>query len=154
VARRFALVNAVALCGASFIPSDARIAVQTERSFSVEGDGVTLSTTTICPGYAFVQIGPGGPQLSPDLHWVLVDVLGPFEPGNVARTHAIVHVSDGTIVLAPNFPEYLGVPTSLLPLAWASGERAVLRYNDGKTEPVRDPPIKAIPALRCMTPAF
>ena len=148
-ARRLALVSVLALYGASFIPSDARIALQSERSLSVAGDGVTLSTTTICPGYAFVQIGPGEPVLSPDLHWVLVDVLGPFEPGNVPRTHALVQVSDGAIVLAPNFPEYFGVPTSLQALAWASGERAVLRYSDGTTERIRDTPLKPIPTLHC-----
>ncbi len=111
--------------------------------------GTVLSSATVCPGYAFDTLGPGGPRLSPDLHWVLVDVLGPFLPGDVARTHALIAVDSGAIIMSTDFPEYAGAPATASPLTWASGEREVLRYNDGKTVSLRDGPLKPVPPLQC-----
>ncbi len=111
-----------------------------------------MSTATICPGYEFVAVGAGGPHLSPDLHWILVDVRGPFTPGNVPLTHALAHVATGAVVLSPDFPRYFGVPATRDRLAWASGERATLRYNDGKTATVKDPPLRPLPVTRCAPP--
>jgi hypothetical protein len=81
---------------------------------------------------------------------VLVDVLGPFEPGNVARTHALIDVRTGGLVLAPNFPAYVDVPSTLGGLSWASGERATLRYaQEGRSADLHDPPLRPLPITTC-----
>jgi hypothetical protein len=58
-------------------------------------------------------------------------------------------VASGRIVLSSDFPRYLGVPASLDPVAWASGAREVLRYKDGSTATLKEPPLQALPATRC-----
>ncbi len=141
---------AIGCCGAS-VPADIRVSV-TESTISFAHDGTVLSTAVVCPGLTFDGFGASGPKLSPDNHWALVDVLGPYTPGNVPRTHALVEVTTGAIVLAPNFPAYLGIPSSLEPLAWASGQRATVAYPNGKSATLHDPPLHAIPTERC-TPA-
>jgi hypothetical protein len=149
--RRRRLVPALAwlCCGATWVPSDARIGFVQDRTLTVVSGTALLATATLCPGFAFDPLGVGGPRLSPSLHFVLVDVLGPFAPGDVRRTSAIVDVATGAVVLAPDFPQYFGVPSSALPLQWVSGERAVLRYDDGKTAAVREPPLKPLPPPGC-----
>jgi hypothetical protein len=122
----------------------------TDRAITFVHDGTVLSTAVVCPGYAFDQFGSSGPKFSPDNHWVLIDVRGPFTPGNVPRTEALVQVTTGAIVFAPNFPAYLGVPAALQPIAWASGERATLAYPGGRSATLHDPPLHPIPALRCI----
>ena len=92
-----------------------------------------------------------GPKFSPDQHWVLVDVLGPFEPGNVARNHAIVDVRTGRFITSADFPHFLGVPSTSQPVSWASGQLATLRYSDGTTVALRDPALHAFPFSRCET---
>jgi hypothetical protein len=121
----------------------------TDRALTFDHDGRVLSTAVICPGFTFDRFGMSGPRLSPDNHWALVDVVGPYTPGNVPRTHALVQVTTGAVVLAPNFPAYLGVPASLEPIAWASGERSTLAYPDGKSATLLEPPRRAIPPLVC-----
>ncbi|MBD5633990.1 MAG: hypothetical protein IAI49_05870 [Candidatus Eremiobacteraeota bacterium] len=135
-------------CCAANVPANVRVSV-TDGSLSFDHNGTILSTAVICPGLRFDRFGVSGPQLSPDNHWLLVDVIGPFSPGNVPRTHALVQVATGAVVLAPNFPTYLGVPTSLQPIAWASGQRATLAYPNGKSATLREPPLRPIPAERC-----
>jgi len=150
-----ALFVAAASSAALAVPSDVRIA-ESQRTLSFTSGGTLISTVTLCPGAVFQQIGTGGPTFSPDLHWVLVDVVGPFEPGNVPRSHAIVDVRTGGIVLAPAFPAYLGVPFTLGGLAWASGQRATLRYADnGRSARLHDPPLRPLPrylARGCANP--
>jgi hypothetical protein len=80
---------------------------------------------------------------------VLVDVLGPFEPGNVLRDHAVIDVRSGRFVVSRDFKKYLGVPGTLLPVAWASGLRATLRYQDGTTANLHDPPLQDFPQAPC-----
>ncbi len=137
-------------CLGAFVPSDVRIAT-TDRTLSFSSDGRTISTATLCPGYVFDQFGTSGPTFSPDLHWVLVDVLGPFEPGNVARNHALVNVTTGAIVRSSEFPQYLGIPSTLDALAWASGERQTLRYTKGPDRRVVEEPLHPIPTPACQT---
>ncbi len=120
----------------------------------VDRAGRIVSTATLCPGYQFAQLGIPGPKLSPDQHWILIDVLGPYQPGNVARNHAIVDVRDGRLITAPDFPRYLGVPATLQSLEWASGERATLRYHDGKTAALHDPPLVPFPERPCTLPTI
>ncbi len=119
----------------------------------IDHSGRIVSTATLCPGFEFAQLGAPGPKLSPDQHWVLVDVLGPFEPGNVQRNHAIIDVRDGHFIVSTDFSKYLGVPGSLQPLAWASGERATLRYQDGKEATLRDPSLLPFPRSPCLPQA-
>ena len=130
------------------VPANVRVAT-TDRTLRFTSGDVTLSTATLCPGFTFDQFGLTGPMFSPDFHWVLVDVLGPFLPGNVARNHALVEVLTGAIVSSPQFPDYLGGPSSLDPDAWASGQRQTLAYKDGRSAVVREPPLRPIPPQRC-----
>ena len=144
----------VLTCGtAASVPVDVHLSV-TDRSITFVHDGTVVSTAIVCPGYAFDEFGTAGPRFSPDNHWVLIDVKGPFTPGNVQRTQALVQVTTGAIVLAPNFPTYLGVPTTLLPIAWASGQRATLAYPNGKSATIVDPPLHPIPSQRCIPGAL
>ena len=142
-----AFVLALGSLGA-FVPSNVRIATS-DRMLRFSSDDKTISTAILCPGYQFDQFGVTGPTFSPDLHWVLVDILGPFEPGNVARNHALVEVTTGAIVRSPEFPEYLGVPSTADPLAWASGERQTLHYAKGSDGAVKVPPLRPIPLSPC-----
>jgi hypothetical protein len=68
----------------------------------------------------------------------------------VPRTEALVRVVTGELVFAPNFPAYLGVPATLVPISWASGQRATLVYPSGKSAPITDPPLRPIPAPQCV----
>ena len=133
----------------AFVPSDVAIATS-DSTLQFSSGGRVISTATLCPGYTFDQFGVTGPTFSPDLHWVLVDVLGPFEPGNVARNHAIIEVTTGAIVPSAEFPEYLGVRSSPDALAWASGERQTLHYTSGADATVHEPPLHQIPATTCL----
>jgi hypothetical protein len=135
-------------CCAANVPADVRVSA-TAGALTFDHDGAILSTALVCPGFTFDSFGATGPKLSPDNHWALVDVVGPYTPGNVARTHALVQVTTGAIVLAPNFPTYLGIPASLEPLAWASGERSTLAYPGGKFATLREPPLRPIPSVSC-----
>ena len=146
--RRVAVALAWTVLGAAFVPSDAHLSI-TDRAITVDSAGRVLSTATLCPGFAFDAIGNGGPHFSPDLHWVLVDIRGPFTPGNVPRNHALVDVATGGIATSGMFATYLGVPSTLRPLGWVSGERATLRYADGTTHAVHDPPLRPMPAAPC-----
>ncbi|GAC1444343.1 MAG: hypothetical protein NVS3B17_21020 [Vulcanimicrobiaceae bacterium] len=110
----------------------------TDRALLFDSGGTIVSTAVLCPGYAFVQYGSGGPRFAPDQHWVLVDILGPYAPGNVIRTHVLVDVRTGTLVRATAFRRVLGLPDAPDSLAWASGERQTLRYPDGATHDVSD----------------
>jgi hypothetical protein len=121
-----------------------------DRALTFSSGNRILSTASVCRGYNFDQLGIGGPKFSPDFHFVLVDVLGPFEPGDVPRNHALISVATGGIILAPSFPHYAGVPMTLDPLSWASGQRATLRYASGKTAAVHE--LHPFPVARC-TPA-
>lgn len=135
-------------CAAN-VPANLHVSV-TKEAVSFDANGVVLSTAVLCPGFAFDQFGAYGPKLSPDDHWALVDVQGPFTPGNVPRTEALVRVVTGEIVFAPNFPIYLGVPATLVPISWASGQRATLVYPNGKSATIADPPLRSIPAPQCI----
>ncbi len=149
------LLLAPLLAGATLavtVPSDVVISATNESLTVLAARGHIISTATVCPGFTFSQLGATGPKLSPNRHWILVDVLGPYEPGNVVRNHVIVQVTTGKFVTSPNFKAYLGVPSSLQPIAWASGERATLRYADGSLATVHDPPIHVIPVARCAAP--
>ena len=145
--RSVALALAWACCSGAGVPANLHVTL-TDRALTFDHDGHVLSTAVVCPGYVFDSFGPTGPQFSPDNHWLLVDVKGPFTPGNVPRTHALVRVATGDIVLAPNFPAYLGIPTSLEPMAWASGRRSTVAYGDGKSATLEEPH-RAIPPQRC-----
>jgi len=136
------------LCGAASVPSDVRIATS-DRTLTFSSAGKLISTATLCQGYTFDQFGAGGPKFSPDFHFVLVDVLGPFTPGNVPRNRALVAVATGGIILAPDFPGYAGIPITLDKLSWASGQRSTLRYANGHTATVHDPPPRAFPLAHC-----
>jgi hypothetical protein len=125
------------------------VSVDTPQRITLAVAGSVLSSATLCPEYAFDTLGSGGPTVSPDLHWILVDVRGPFEPANVPVTHAIIEVTTGAIVTAPDFPKYLGVPATRDPLAWASGERATLRYKGDKLATIHDPPLHPLPPFDC-----
>jgi hypothetical protein len=139
--------------GAAPLPPNPNLSLTNSAISVIDRTGHIISTATLCPGYEFVQLGVAGPKFSPDQHWVLVDVLGPFEPGNVARNHAIVDVHSGRFVVSADFPHFLGVPSTSLPVSWASGELATLRYSDGKTASLRDPALHAFPNLRCAVTA-
>ena len=141
----------LALAAAPLPPNPALTLTNTALSV-VDGTGHIISTATLCTGFEFVQLGVAGPKLSPDQHWVLVDVLGPFEPGNVQRNHAIVDVRSGRFVVSSDFKKYLGVPGTLLPIAWASGQRATLRYEDGALATLHDPPLQGFPQTPCRAP--
>jgi len=121
----------------------------TDRALLLDSGGMIVSTALLCPGYTFDGFGNGGPRLSPDQHWVLVDVRGPYEPGNVPRTHALVNVRTGALVISSAFAATVGVPNTSDALAWASGERSTLRYADGRTAALRDPPLRPLPVQRC-----
>lgn len=150
---RRAAALAVFACGGASVPADVHVSA-TPRTLTFDHDGTVFATAVICPGFAFDTFGTAGPKFSPDNHWLLVDVIGPYEPGDVPRTRALVEVPTGRVVLAPNFPEYLGVPTTLQPIAWASGQRATLAYPNGKSATLHEPPLRAIPPERCAaTPA-
>ncbi len=133
---------------ATSIPANVHLTL-TDRALTLVHDGTILSTAIVCPGFTFDQFGATGPRLSPDNHWVLIDVKGPYTPGNVPRTHALIEVASGSIVFAPNFPTYLGIPASYDPIAWASGQRATVAYPNGKSATIHDPPLRPIPAERC-----
>ena len=140
------VLSAVALLGA--LPPNPNVTLTSRALTVLETDGHIISTATLCPGFEFSQFGPTGPQFSPDQHWILVDVLGPYQPGNVGRNHVLIHVATGRIVTSANFQTYLGVPATLETLAWASGERQTLRYHDGKTAALREPS-RDLPEQRC-----
>jgi hypothetical protein len=147
--RAFALaLLGLGSCAAN-VPAGVHVSV-TKEAVSFDANGVVLSTAVLCPGFAFDQFGAYGPKLSPDNHWALVDVQGPFTPGNVPRTEALVRVVTGELVFAPNFPAYLGVPATLVPISWASGQRATLVYPGGKSATIADPPLRPIPAPHCV----
>ncbi len=150
--RRVTALVAWFACTAEFVPAGVRIAVDAPQRITIAVAGSVLSTATVCPNYEFDTLGVGGPTLSPDLHWILIDVRGPFEPADVPVTHALIQVTTGALVTAPDFPAYVGVPSTRGALAWASGERATLRYGDGKLATVKDPPLRALPALDCSRP--
>ncbi len=149
---RWVAVGALWLCLGARVPAGIHPSI-TDRAVTFDSNGVVLSTAVVCPGYAFDQFGRSGPTLSPDDHWLLVVVKGPFTPGNVPRTSALVQVATGAIVFAPSFPTYLGIPTTLEPVAWASGRRATLAYASGQSATIHDPPLRPIPALRCVAGA-
>ena len=130
------------------MPRDIRASV-TDRAIVLASDAAIVSTATLCPGYTFVSFGVGGPTFSPDQHWLLVDVLGPYTPGNVARTHALVDVRTGRLVFATEFARLLGIPDAPDALSWASGERETLRYGDGHTRALVEPPKRPLPERRC-----
>ena len=136
---------------AAAVPPNPNVTLTSTAITVLQSDGHIISTATLCPGYQFDQFGRTGPRFSPDQHWILVDVLGPFAPGNVERNHVLVHVTTGRLVTSPNFQRYLGVPATSQTLAWASGERETLRYEDGKTATLRDPP-RELPAQTCAPP--
>ena len=146
-----ALAAAWLALGAAPLPPNPNLSLTDSALSVIDGVGHIISTATLCPGYEFVQLGVAGPKLSPNQHWVLVDVLGPFEPGNVARNHVIVDVHTGRFVTSADFPHFLGVPSTSLPVSWASGQLATLRYSDGKTVALRDPALRAFPDPRCET---
>jgi hypothetical protein len=143
------LVLAWLTLGAAPLPPNPNLSLTNSAISVIDGMGHIISTATLCPGYEFVQLGVAGPKFSPNQHWVLVDVLGPFEPGNVARNHAIVDVRSGRFIVSADFAHFLGVPGTSLPVAWASGELATLRYSDGHTAPLRDPALHAFPTPHC-----
>ncbi len=152
-----ALFRAISLClvlstSAGVLPSDPALSLTNGSITVLDIGGHIVSTATVCPGYTFSQLGVSGPKVSPDRHWILVDVLGPYEPGNIGRNHALVQIATGRLVTSPNFKAYVGVPGTLAPLAWASGERASLRYADGSTAVVHDPPPHPLPAVQCAPP--
>ncbi|GAC1310597.1 MAG: hypothetical protein NVS2B3_06090 [Vulcanimicrobiaceae bacterium] len=124
----------------------------TDRSIVFASDGAVVSTALLCPDYAFDTFGPGGPRLSPDQHWLLVDVRGPFAPANVPRTHALVDVRSGALVLSPDFPMLLAIPAATGELSWASGERATLRYRPGSTVRLHEPLRRRVPPVACAKP--
>jgi len=150
--RPLAALLAWAACTAEFVPSDVRLSVDSPQRITVVAAGTVLSQANLCPTYQFDTLGPGGPTLSPDLHWILVDVKGPFEPGNVPVTHALIQVTTGALVTAPDFPTYAGVPSSRDPLAWASGLRSTLRYKNESLASLHDPPPRPFPAFDCGRP--
>lgn len=121
----------------------------TDRSLTLASDGAIVSTAVICPGYAFDSFGSGGPHFSPDQHWILVDIRGPFAPGSVPRNHALVNVRTGTVVASPDFPTMLEIPSAPDGVNWESGERSTLRYANGKTAALRDPMRKSVAKLVC-----
>lgn len=137
---------------AAAVPPNPNVSLTTRALTILESNGHIISTATLCPGFAFDQFGGTGPRFSPDQHWILVDVLGPYAPGNVGRNHALIHVTSGRLVTSTNFEHYLGVPATLETLAWASGERETLRYHDGKTATLRDPPLRELPEQACAPP--
>lgn len=143
----------VPLASAALLPSNPGISLTNNSLTVLDPSGHIVSTATVCAGYTFSQLGTTGPKLSPDRHWILVDILGPYEPGNVGRNHALVQVATGKTVTSPNFKAYLGVPGTLQPLSWVSGEREALRYADGTTAPLHDPPRRPIPYEPCAPPA-
>lgn len=135
--------------GAAPLPPNPNLTLTNTALSIIDITGHIISTATLCPGFEFVQLGAAGPKLSPNQHFVLVDVLGPFAPGNVQRNHAIVDVRSGHYVVSAEFPKYLGIPATMLPVSWASGEFATLRYQDGKTANLHDPPLWRFPATTC-----
>jgi len=124
--------------GAS-LPPNIRISA-TDRSIVFDSNGTIVSTALLCPGYTFDAFGSGGPRLSPDQHWVLVDVRGPYEPGNVARTYVLAYVRTGVVIFGNEFPTAVGAPSPADRIDWSSGERATLRYKDGRKYRLVDPP--------------
>ncbi len=147
--RNFALATAWLALAAAPLPPNPNLTLTNTALSVIDNSGHIISTATLCPGFEFAQLGAAGPKLSPDQHWVLVDVLGPFEPGNVQRNHAIVDVRNGRFVVSSDFKKFLGVPGTLLPLGWASGLRATLRYADGTTASLHDPPLQGFPQAPC-----
>jgi hypothetical protein len=121
------------------LPPNIRISA-TDRSLVFDSNGTIVSTALLCPGYTFDAFGSGGPRLSPDQHWVLVDVRGPYEPGNVARAYVLAYVRSGVVVFGNEFPTAVGAPSPADRIDWSSGERATLRYKDGRTYRLVDPP--------------
>ncbi len=147
----FAWVAAGAL-GLAPLPPDPKLTLTNQSLTILTNDGRIISSAIVCPGYQFDQLGVAGPRLSPDQHWVLVDILGPFAPGNVVRNHAIVQVRTGRYVISPQFKRYLGAPVTLRPLHWASGRLATLGYEDGTSADLHDPPRVPFPAVACAPP--
>lgn len=148
VRRALALTGLALGCLGAVAPPSVHASL-TDRAIVVDDRGRIVSTATICPGFQFDSLGVGGPAFSPDRHWLLVDIRGPFEPGNVPRNHALVEVASGRIVLSSDFPRYLGVPASMDAVAWASGAREMLRYKDGSTATLTEPPLQPLPATHC-----
>jgi len=148
-----ALAAGAALLGAALLPPNPSMTLTDGSLALVDGRGRLISTAVLCPGLTFDGLGRSGPTLSPDQHWVLVDVLGPYLPGDVARRHALVQVRTGRFVTSADFRRYLGVaPASTGILAWRSGERATLVYPDGSSGRVPDPPLRPLPAPTCAPP--
>ncbi len=143
-----AAVFAFALIGLAPLPRNITLSL-TDRSLTLASDGDVISMALVCPNYAFDTFGNGGPRLSPDQHWVLVDIRGPFTPGNVPRTHALIHVRTGAVIFSADFPKTLEIPAAPDALAWASGERSTLRYGSGKTVALHDPLTRTLPKLHC-----
>jgi len=143
------------LSSTAMLPSNPALSLTNNALTVLDAGGRIVSTATVCPGYTFSQLGATGPKVSPNRHWILIDILGPYEPGNVGRNHALVQISTGRTVISPNFKAYLGVPGTLQPLSWISGERATLRYANGTSAALRDPPPRPIPPEHCgpSTPA-
>jgi len=142
------LLAAFALLGLAPLPPNITMSL-TDRSLTLASDGDVISTALLCPGFAFDTFGAGGPRLSPDQHWVLVDIRGPYTPGNVPRNHALINVHTGAVIASPDFPAVLGIATAPDGLAWVSGERSTLRYATQKTVVLHDPIARAVPHPRC-----
>ncbi|GAC1547486.1 MAG: hypothetical protein NVS3B16_19500 [Vulcanimicrobiaceae bacterium] len=136
------------MLGLAPLPPNIRVSL-TDRALTLASDGDVISTALVCPNFAFDTFGNGGPRLSPDQHWVLVDIRGPFTPGNVPRNHALVNVRTGDVIASPDFPALLDIPAAVDGVAWASGERSTLRYTNGKTVALHDPPRRRIPKIHC-----
>jgi len=147
--RRLAALLVWLACSAQFVPSDVRLSIDSPRRITVATAGSVISSVTLCPDYQFATLGAGEPTLSPDLHWILVDVKGPYEPASVPVTHALIQVTTGAIVTSPDFPAYAGVPSTLDPITWASGLRSTLRYKNETLAAVKDPPPRHFPPLAC-----
>jgi hypothetical protein len=150
--RPLAAIFAWLACTAQFVPSGVRLSLDTPQRITVVVAGAVLSHASLCSNYQFQTLGPGGPTLSPDLHWILVDVKGPYEPGNVPVTHALIQVTTGALVTSPDFPVYAGVPSTRDALAWASGLRSTLRYKNETLAPLKDPPPRPFPPFDCGRP--
>lgn len=153
----FACVTTVAATSAPaaerLLPPDLVVTLTNDSMTVLDANGRILSTALACPGYEFAQFGASGPKFSPDQHWILVDILGPLDPGNVGRNHAIVDVRTGGYVVGSDFPRALGVAATTKPVSWASGRFAALRYDDGTVSAPIDPGGRRLPVRRCDAPA-
>lgn len=142
----------VARAAAPPLPANLGVTSTNDSIVVVASDGRIISTTVACAGFRFAQFGEAGPKFSPDQHWILVDLLGPLEPGNVPRVHAIVDVRHGGFVIDRDFTRYLGIAASPKALSWASGRRAAIRYDDGSAAEIEQRRVRPFPAERCAPP--